>query len=246
MRRFSLFILFLAGLGCQGACQTPSFLRNGWELAWSDDFNGSAPDSRYWTCREGARRDGVWSPEAIRVEGGVLSIRVYREGNHWISGAVETRGKFEERYGYWEARALLPGAEGHWPAFWLQSEAMGNASGPETSGAEIDIMEYHARWGDSLQHAVHWNGYGKDMQSAGKQVHVPGLAAGYHTFGLKWTPRKYMFYVDGKKTWTCRQGVSGRPQFIILSEEIGSWAGDIGRARLPDVFRVDYVRLYKK
>ena len=34
------------------------------------------------------------------------------------------------------------------------------------------------------------------------------------------------------------------PQYILLSDEIGSWAGDISKAKLPDRFLVDYVRVY--
>jgi len=42
------------------------------------------------------------------------------------------------------------------------------------------------------------------------------------------------------------QAVSMRDQFIILSLEVGEWAGDIARAVLPDSLLVDYVRVYKK
>ena len=31
---------------------------------------------------------------------------------------------------------------------------------------------------------------------------------------------------------------------MLLSDEIGSWAGDITKAKLPDQFLVDYVRVY--
>jgi hypothetical protein len=31
---------------------------------------------------------------------------------------------------------------------------------------------------------------------------------------------------------------------MLLSDEIGSWAGDIKDANLPDRFMVDYVRVY--
>jgi hypothetical protein len=32
--------------------------------------------------------------------------------------------------------------------------------------------------------------------------------------------------------------------YIKLSDEIGDWAGDISKAKLPDRFLVDYVRVY--
>lgn len=39
-------------------------------------------------------------------------------------------------------------------------------------------------------------------------------------------------------------GVCQVPQYMLLSDEIGPWAGDITKAKLPDHFMVDYVRVY--
>ncbi len=38
--------------------------------------------------------------------------------------------------------------------------------------------------------------------------------------------------------------VSQVPEYIKLSDEIGKWGGDISKAKLPDAFLVDYVRVY--
>ena len=40
-------------------------------------------------------------------------------------------------------------------------------------------------------------------------------------------------------------GVSQVPEFIKLTEEIGTWGGEIQKASLPDYFEVDYVRVYE-
>ena len=34
------------------------------------------------------------------------------------------------------------------------------------------------------------------------------------------------------------------PVYLKLSTEIGDWAGDIKKAKLPDAFVVDYVRVF--
>ena len=39
-------------------------------------------------------------------------------------------------------------------------------------------------------------------------------------------------------------GVCQVPLYIKLSDEIGKWGGDITKAKLPDQFMVDYVRVY--
>jgi hypothetical protein len=43
---------------------------------------------------------------------------------------------------------------------------------------------------------------------------------------------------------TTAGGVCQAPLYIKLSDEVGKWGGDIARAKLPDRFLVDYVRVY--
>jgi len=81
--------------------------------------------------------------------------------------------------------------------------------------------------------------------SAGWISRVPDLTDGWHTYGLWWSDDAYIFYVDGKEVWrTSDGGICEEPLYIKLSDEIGTWAGDIKEADLPDPFYVDYVRVY--
>jgi len=111
-------------------------------------------------------------------------------------------------------------------------------------GTEIDIME--KPWlDDRVQQTLHWDGYGKSHKSSGKVVKVPGVMNGFHTFALWWKSDEYVFYVDGKETGrTSAGGVCQVPIYIKLSDEIEEWGGDISKAKLPDRFVVDYVRVY--
>ena len=96
-----------------------------------------------------------------------------------------------------------------------------------------------------VQHTFHWDGYGKDHKSKGKVVKVPAVMDGFHTFDLWWKSDEYIFYVDGKETWRTKAGgLSQVPEYLKLSDEVGNWAGDINKAKLPDEFLVDYVRVY--
>ncbi len=98
---------------------------------------------------------------------------------------------------------------------------------------------------DSVQHTFHWDGYGPDHKTEGNVVQVPGIMNGFHTFGLWWKPDEYVFFIDGRETWhTAAGGVCQVPEYMLLSDEIGSWGGDILKAELPDHFLVDYVRVY--
>ncbi len=222
-----------------------------WRLIWSDEFDGTRLDSTKWShYRPGTqRRDGWWLAEDSFLDGmGHLIIRTKQWGDKFSSGAIHSDGKFEIQYGYFECRARLSKQPGHWPAFWLQSPTIGKYIGdPARSGVEIDIMEYAFvhEIPYHIQHALHWDGYGADHKTKKYDVYQMGLENGFHTFGLEWNSAEYIFYVDGKPTWRTNTAVSRRSEFIRLTEEIGTWAGDITKAQLPDSFIVDYVRVYQ-
>ncbi len=127
----------------------------------------------------------------------------------------------------------------------MHCDTVGKIGDGGRDGTEIDIME--KPWLESkITQNLHWDGYGKEHRSAGAGAFtVPGLNEGFHTFALHWTPQEYVFYVDGLETWRTRGGgVSQVPEYAKLTEEIGKWGGDISKAKLPDEFVVDYVRVY--
>lgn len=244
-----LLIWYLVGHSSDAPAQPPA--GKTWQLIWADEFDGTRLDSTKWShYRPGTqRRDGWWLAEDSFLDGmGHLIIRTKQWGDKFSSGAIHTDGKFAAQYGYFECRARLSKQQGHWPAFWLQSPTIGQYIGdPARSGVEIDIMEYPFvhEIPYRIQHALHWDGYGTDHKTKKFDVFQMGLDNGFHTYGLEWNSEGYIFYVDGKPTWRTSTAVSRRSEFIRLTEEIGTWAGDIKQAQLPDSFMVDYVRVYK-
>jgi beta-glucanase (GH16 family) len=178
---------------------------------------------------------------------GHLVLTTKRVGDEYHTAMIGTQGKYETAFGYFECRIKLQKQIGHWSAFWLQSPTLGKPVGnPNKAGTEIDVFEYLRNRDNKIQHTLHWDGYGEDHKSAHKVAEIPGLTEGWHTVGFLWTPTHYVFYVDGRETWQTDKGVSHRPQYMILSLEVGKWAGDISKAELPDHLYVDYVRVTKK
>jgi len=218
-----------------------------WKLAWSDEFNGTKIDRSKWEILgDWKRRDAYWVKEDSYVDGkGNLIIRIKKDGDRYTSGAMRTRNRFEHKFGYWVCRCKFPEQVGHWPAFWLHANSVGKVGNEGRDGTEIDIME--KPWlEDKITQNLHWDGYGAAHKNAGGKIStIPGISEGFHTFGLHWKSDEYVFYVDGKETWrTNAGGVSQLPQYMKLTEEIGKWGGDIKKAKLPDYFVVDYVRVY--
>ena len=244
LRYTTLILVLTAG----GAVSAPARPAKDGNLVWHDEFDGKTLDVKKWRHRQlGRRRDAINTKEAVALDGrGHLVITTSKVGGKYHTGMIGTQGVFERALGYFECRVKLQTALGHWSAFWLQSPRFGKVVGDtKRSGTEIDIFEYLAKKGDAIQHTLHWDGYGKHHKSAAHVHKQPGLSEGWHTVGLEWKKDEYVFYVDGKETWRTRKGVSHAPQYIILSLEVGKWAGDIAKANLPNSVYFDYVRVYK-
>ena len=218
-----------------------------WNLAWQDEFDGQKLDETKWNrLGDRKRRDGWWVKEDAYLNGkGSLVLRTRKDGERFTCGAVNTARKFEHAFGYYVARCKQPKQPGHWPAFWLMTPGVNTVGNQGRDGTEIDIIE--VPWRDGrLTANLHWDGYGKAHKSAGTNFCRPEVMKGWHSFGLLWSPNGYVFYVDGQETWrTSAGGVSQVPEFIKLTEEIGTWGGEIQEAVLPDYFEVDYVRVYE-
>jgi len=220
----------------------------GYKLVWEDNFNGNALDTTKWEVRGvGPRRMGYISEKAVKVEDGFLKLYALQNGDSILSGAVGTGKHFNPTYGYFECRAQLQESVGVWAAFWLQSPKISEGADPAIYGTEVDIFEFFKEVGtDTVQHALHW-AYGPNMKSVGPMnSYLPGLSKGFHTFALEWTPEKYVFYIDGKKYYTQEQGLSHIAEYIILSMELPDTREQVKNTVFPDVFTVDYVRVYQK
>jgi beta-glucanase (GH16 family) len=228
----------------------------GYTLVFSDEFDGTTLDESKWShYAAGPRRDAVNVPEAVSLDGqGHLLITTSRgtkpDGTpEYRTGMITTRGHFEAQYGYFECRMQVQRQIGHWSAFWIQTPTMGQPLGdPAAAGVEIDVLEYlrNGDYADKAQHTIHWDAHTDRYQKDHHDTRVPGIGEGFHTYGCEWTPQFLAFFVDGVETWRTSKAVPKRPEFIILSDEVGKWADDIAKATLPDSMIVDYVRVYQK
>lgn len=229
---------------------------DGYGLVWRDEFEGTQIDTNNWACRHpGPRKDGMNDPACLRLDGeGHLVIDVKKVGDAYHAGMLATAGRREWTHGYFECRMSLARDVGFWNAFWLMADSVGapqrdpaRADDTRRNGTEIDAMEYLQKQGDVLHLNLHWNGYGELHRSSPFDVFVPGFREQeWHVFGVEWTGEGYAFYVDGRHAWTTRDAPSDTPEHIILSVEIGKWAGDIAQAKLPQAVKVDWVRVWQR
>jgi beta-glucanase (GH16 family) len=217
-----------------------------WKMVWNDEFDGTAIDTAKWELPDGKRRDHWWSPKSAFLDGkGHLVLRTENRDGKFFSPCLRTRGKYEKAFGYFVTRCKLPKEPGHWTAFWLYAPSVNKVGDDGRDGTEIDIFEWPWRDG-RVQHTLHWNGYGTAHKSSGHVSKPAGVTDGqFHVFSLWWSPEEYVFYVDGVETWRTKAGgVCQVPLYLKWSTEIGEWAGDIRKAKLPDDTVVDYVRVF--
>ncbi len=239
------------------------------ELVFSDDFDGSVLDLTKWSCRtnaEGTYAGGYWSLENLILKDSNLIIRTdKRSDGTYLSSAVSTIGKFDQLYGYFEARAILPDAQGLSASFWmLPTVGFGGNTQGGRAGVELDIMESSVYHSDPLRHDfisqnIHVDGYGRELKSL-RVADVPAIDPyrSYNTYGLLWNEREYIFYVNRIETArsSFHSGTSTVPQYLIMQVAVNGeqgipkpgWTGDISKNsddKFPADYIIDHVLVYR-
>jgi beta-glucanase (GH16 family) len=269
---FAIGILFLTA--CASAAPhptatptsmpTPTYGWNsqGWNLVWSDEFDGTKIDPKDWVFDKGGNGWGNQEmeyytdrPENARIENGLLVIEARQEQYdrfNYTSARINTRGLREFQYGRIEARMKLPYGQGIWPAFWMLGS---NASWP--LGGEIDIMEYIGKTPDTVYQTVHGPGY-SGAKGIGSHfiLTADSLKNDFHIYTIEWTKNEIHWYVDYQEVFKVTpdqipagtQWVFDHPFFIILNLAVGgSWPGFADETTVfPQQLLVDYVRVYQK
>jgi len=256
-------------------------------LVWSDEFNyangaPAQPDSTVWTYDTGNSGFGnnelenycAWgsstspcstaNPSEFVGTDGYLHIvaQLVSAGSPavYTSARLKTQGLFSFQYGRIEFRAMVPEAQGFWPAGWLMGNNIATVNWP-TCG-EMDVLERVNAAGNPDWNAGSVHGPGFTGSNIGTTFNFPaGQNAGqWHTYGMIWKPGSVSYYVDDSTqpyttfTPTSLNGLAGatwpfdggQSNFILLNLAIGgSWPGPPNNTTpFPSEMLVDYVRIY--
>ena len=230
-----------------------------YSLTFSDDFNGNSLDSSKWEkCPEWQRQDlgGYWDNDCSYVRDGNLVIECRNNNGRLESGAIRSRGKFQQNKGVYKVRFMAEQSSAVWYAFWLMTDAEANIGNGAVDGAEIDVFEIIGNdpWEAAgrkryLNSAVHWDGYGANWQHNGSQHYVDAEFFGqWHEATFVWTDAGYKLYVDGNLIWDANGanygGTCQTENYIKITAEFGEWGGPLNNALLPAHFYVDWVKVY--
>ena len=222
-------------VGCGGGAETstnptvvnPAEPVSDWQLVWSDEFDGSAIDSKKWThevnCAGGGNNEKQCytdSDENSYVSDGILHIvaKPAEQGAEkpYTSARINTKFKGDFKYGRFEVRAKLPSGQGSWPAFWMLPTDEVYGGWPKSG--EIDVLEaVNLKTvdgdGNVEGHVYGTLHYGKDWPdnvNSGKAYELPeGInpADGYHTYAIEWQEGEIRWYVDDYLYQTQRKSV---------------------------------------
>jgi beta-glucanase (GH16 family) len=239
-------------------------------LVFADEFEQDALDQSRWTtcywwddggCTNSGNQELEWYlPDNVKVEGGVLRLEA-RQG--WVrgsdgasypytSGMVSTgrsvddlaqQPRFGFRYGRVEVRMRMPEGKGLWPALWLLPLT-------HESRPEIDVMEVLGDTPATLRAHFRYLDDDGERVTRGHTWTGADSSAGWHRYGLRWTPEELVWLVDGKEQWRFSEEefVPDEPMYLLINLAVGGeWSGDPAPStEFPAVLEVDYVRVWQR
>lgn len=241
-----------------------------WRLAWSDEFDGDelGPD---WALRPSGgalakRACAVVDAGRTSVRDGNLELSVVADPKRvpnitkdcphgqYLNAMVGTQEAQSFEHGIFAARIRYPAPRGEHGSFWMQpgGPVPPDSDPPGNAGAEIDVSEY---FGDGYREG----GLASFVYADGKKIGgltpktIPVIgegetpSSGYHVYSVEWTPKEYIFRLDGVETLRLTEGVSLARQYVILSLLTSDWElPRLPRDELPTTMKVDWVRVWQQ
>lgn len=237
----------------------------GMKVVFEDDFEGASetPDESKWVlCKKStsnwARHLSESYDQAYQKDGYLYLIGEMSDGEY-LTGGIETRGKFEFQFGKVECRAkFLTRPKGNHTGIWMMP-APPAEQWPKSG--EIDIMEHLNDESVIYETAHSW--YADDMGHKEDPVSQKTAEVNneeWNIYGLEWDEDYLVYTVNGEEHLRypnlrlagedgTYQWPFNHPFYIILSQSLGgedTWAGPIDDAELPAIFQIDWIRVCQK
>ena len=243
------------------------------ELKWEDDFDNGF-DTKYWQghyvygANDTQPRDtAMWNRGQVSfTEDGCLLITAeYKEngpkGAGYYSYGMETNPNkrydegyegYEQLYGYFEIRCILPKGAGLNPAFWLLSDGMwADDTDGGITGAEVDVLETNTRYNpmdpsfNSIVQTIHVDSYDEAHKWENQgEFYADDPYNKFNTYGVEWNENEYIFYINGVETArTSFGGVCQVPLYLIISLGVDEKVYE--NEYIPASMVVDYVKCYQ-
>jgi len=236
----------------------PEIARQGYRLAFSDEFNGTSIDETKWNYRIDSKGHSTQLPANVTVSDGCLHVAVKKEsarGKDYTGGGIISKAEF--LYGYYEARFKIPAGKGWHTSFY--TEHYNGKDTQETRGREeIDICEQNSSSGRAWGYTYTLHDWGSKLTPHGVEVPQPKLPAGharphnqqgdlhdFHIWGMEFTPTVVNFYFDGELRGSVDATLFKHTPMNIWLTSI-AFGGPPDDSELPSDAQCDYVRYFTK
>jgi beta-glucanase (GH16 family) len=259
----------------------------GWTCSFDDEFDSTTGDASalktsWWTPQvtatsafttgpAGSEACYVNSPNNISVSGGALHLTARKEAlpfacgsfrTQYTSGMVSTYTGFNQTYGRFEVRALLPQttASGLQETLWLWP-VNDTKYGAWPGSGELDFAEFYSQYASLDVPYIH---YDYAPSTVNGTTHTNTVTAtnckisvsGYNDYAVVWSPGSFTITVNGSTclvdNYVADGGLTGaqpfdQPFFVALTQALGvsTNAFNPSTTPLPATTSVDYVRVWK-
>ena len=241
---------------------TSSLSHPGYNLVWSDEFNGSELTSD-WTFDIGTGSSGwgnnelqYYTDDNYTVGNGYLELIAKQEtfnSQQYTSTRLKTQGLKSWKYGRIDVRAAIPFGKGIWPAIWMLGNNITSVSWPACG--EIDIMELIGGEGlnDRTVHGTaHWEDNVHAQFGDSYSLNSGKFADEFHVFSIIWDANSIKWLVDDVQynQLTINPAQMNELQqnfFLILNIAVGgNWPGSPDATTVfPQRMYVDYIRVFQ-
>jgi beta-glucanase (GH16 family) len=268
---------------CSGSMPPVAAPAGGWQCTFDDEFNGTALDTSKWQPQlsstsgytTGASPDLVCyvdNPDTVSESGGTLNLSVVQTPGPQACGQAQTQFDggmvssyqiFNQRYGFFEARAKLPAStlEGLQETLWLYPENE-TLFGPFPNSGEIDYGEFYSEFPTTDIPVVHFPGSQNDPNATNDYCAIAGMATAgqFNTYALLWTPTTITAYFNGMPCITdtyapyvlspdAAPGPFNQPFFMAFTSALGygsdSPVGQDMSQELPATMSIDWMRVWQ-
>lgn len=254
-----------------------------WTCRFDDEFDSATGDanslntswwrpqvtatSGYTTGPAGSPVCYVNSPANVSVSNGALHLTVVRQSSaidcgglfttHYTGGMVSTYSTFDQTYGRFEVRALLPQttAQGLQETLWLYPET--DTYGPWPASGEVDFSEFYSDYSTLDVPYIHYD-YDPLTTLLGENAvtaYCPIDPSQYNDYAVTWEPGSFTITINGNTCLIDNYDPDGglsspepfdQPFFIALTQALGidGNAFESGTTPLPATTSIKYVRAW--
>jgi hypothetical protein len=217
----------------------------GYQLAWSDEFNGDVVNTNKWDFRTGVRYWSVQQPQNNSVSNGLYLLHVKKEPvgtNQYTAGGLISKSL--HRYGYYETRMRVPPGRGWHTSFWMMDS---NSTTNEPVSIELDALENDTVNLFKYSVNIHRHKPLPHVTFGPKTVNTPSLNADFHVIGCEFTPTQVRYFFDGAVVQSVDATQFPHNDMNIWLTSVAAPLGgttNVDDSMLPNVAEYEYARFF--